>query len=292
MTDTSGTNVRDVIAKGGAFLGGHGVDAPRLACELLLARLLRCRPLELALHYDQAVPANLLEAMRRGLRRVADGEPVQYVLGQTSFMGHVLKVDKRALIPRPETEQLVELVLACAPLWQGAEPAVADVGTGSGCIAISLALARPRVRCLAVDTSAEALALALENATLHGVIGRVTFAPTELSDVAEPAMLDAVVSNPPYIRTADWEQLPVHIRGHEPRQALDGGSDGLRVLAAVAEEAALALKPGGLLFLEIGADQGPAVRRLLEETGFVDVDIRRDLAGLNRFALGCLPLEQ
>ncbi len=273
----------DAVLRGGAdWLARRGVDQPRIACELLLARLLARPRLSLHLIGDQTLDDRRLEAMRRGLRRVAADEPVQYVTGQAEFMGHVFATDKRALIPRPETEVLVREVLACAPLWQDKTPAIVDAGTGSGCIVLSLALERPAAHYIGLDISPDAVALAQENRQALGAQDRVALAEGELADTVEPGMLDALVSNPPYIPTSVWETLPAHIREHEPRLALDGGPDGLAVLEQMVQDATFALKPQGRLFLEIGYDQGPRVRALCEEAGFADIVVAPDLAGRDR----------
>jgi release factor glutamine methyltransferase len=288
MTEATKT-VLHVLTSGTAFLEAHGIAQPRLACELLLSRLLRCKRLELYMKYETPLPETLLEAMRRGIKRVGTGEPVQYVLGQVGFMEHVFKVDRRALIPRPETEVLVQHVLACEPLWKVAHPAIVDVGTGSGCIVLSLAMARPNGRYIALDTSPEALDLARENAAALGIADRIGFAPGELSDIVDPESLNAVVANLPYIPTAAYERLPPSIRDFEPRAALDGGPAGLSIIETVISEAELALLPGGYLFLEIGDEQGASVLSLLKEGGFEDVRVKPDLNGRDRIALGRTP---
>jgi len=274
--------VKAVLTAGADYLAGHGVEASRMACELLLARLLRCPRLELNLRHADRLGERYLAAMRRGIKRLAGGEPVQYVLGETDFLGHTFKTDARALIPRPETEVLTTAVLDCAALWAEPAPAVVDVGTGSGCIVISLALARPKGRFLGLDVSEDAVALARENAAAHGVGDRVRFAHAELSDVIDGATLDAIVSNPPYIPTAECERLPRHIRDHEPRLALDGGEDGLAVLGALIVDASMALKPGGFFFLEVGDGQAAAAGERLREAGFDAVSVAADLAGKER----------
>lgn len=278
--------VKEILKASEDYLAGKQIESPGLVAELLLSRLLACKRLELCLRFETVLADKLMEAMRRGIKRVAAGEPVQYVLGQTEFMGHVIKCDKRALIPRPETEVLVETVLKCDRLWQAEQPALVDIGTGTGCIAISLALARPAAKYLALDISEEAISLAKENATVHGVQEKIIFATAELADLVEPGMLDAIVSNPPYITTAECGQLPVQIRAHEPRTALDGGEDGLQVIDAIVQDAGMALKPGGQLFLEIGDTQAEAVRAMLAGAGFGNVTVTRDLAGKDRIISG------
>jgi release factor glutamine methyltransferase len=250
--------------------------------ELLLARLLGCKRLELPLAFDRTVSNAQAEAMRRGIKRVASGEPVQYVLGQTDFMGHTFLVDKRALIPRPETEVLVREVLACKDLWAQERPAILDLGTGSGCVVISLAREHPEAWYVGLDPSIEALSLARENAVALGVADGVAFSEGDVADVVEPETLDAVVANLPYVTRSEVDALPVHIREHEPRGALDGGVDGLVVLRDAIPDAAIVLKPGGRLFLEIGASQAAAVSALLQENGYIDIRVVRDLAGHDR----------
>jgi release factor glutamine methyltransferase len=281
--------IDDVLRKGAQYLERKGVENARVVCETLLARLLQRSRLSLHLVGDQTLEPRQVEAMRRGLLRVAAGEPVQYVVGQADFMGHRFQADRRALIPRPETEVLVRQVLECAPLWEKANPGIADLGVGGGCIVCSLALERPQARYLALDISADAIALARENAEALGVAERVTFTDRDLGDLLEPGTLDALVSNPPYIRTADWEQLPPHIRDHEPRTALDGGPDGLAVLTQVAEDASIVLQEQGRLFLEIGADQGAAVESLLQTLGFEKIMRIRDLAERERVVAAVWP---
>jgi len=274
-----------IIEASTAFLTARKVAEPRLAAEWLAARLLRCGRLALYEKRDEVLSEPLVDAMRRGIRRVADGEPVQYVVGRWEFRGHPMIVDRRALIPRPETEQLVQLVLDARDLWQDSSPFVADIGTGSGCIAISLARERPQGRYLATDISPEALELAAENARLNGVSECITFAPAELGDLLDPATVDIIVSNPPYIPSATVDNLSASVRDHEPRIALDGGPDGLAILRNIAEEATMALRNGGGLFFELSAEQQQAsdVGRYLGELGFEDIRIDRDLTGAQRF---------
>jgi len=281
--------VATVLSSGADYLEGKGVEQPRLACELLAGRLLSCKRLDLHLKHDEPVTDVHQAAMRRGLKRVGNGEPVQYVTGNTEFMGHRFAVDARALIPRPETEGLLQRVLDTAELWKHDHPVIADVGTGSGCIAISLLLARPSAVCLALDVSAAALELARENAARHGVETRLSFLQGELSDTVDPETVHALVANPPYIPSKTCDTLPVHIRDHEPRQALDGGPDGVAVLQSIIQDAIFVLKPGGHLFLEIGSDQATLVTSRLNEEGYLDIRVTQDLAGHDRVVSASIP---
>lgn len=277
--------VGDVLKASVEYLANRDINEPRQTCEVLMGRLLGCKPLELYVRFESRLTEKQLAAMRRGVKRLAAGEPVQYITGQVEFMGHAFKVDRRALIPRPETELLVEAVLDYSPLWQTENPCICDIGTGSGSIAISLALARKKARITAVDLSPEALELAKENAQALGVGGAMVFSGSDLADLVEPDSLDAVVANLPYMSTSDWQKLPVHIRDFEPRLALDGGQDGLSVIGEVVPDAWFVLKPGGVLFLEIGADQGARVKLLLEMADFEQVQVRKDLAGFDRIVV-------
>jgi release factor glutamine methyltransferase len=278
----------EILAAGATHLQARRIENPRLIMEMLAARLFGCPRLELPARHGYVPGEKHLAALRRGLGRVAAGEPVQYVVGETEFMGHRFRTDRRALIPRPETEGLVEKVLAADRLWRG-KPAIVDVGTGTGCIVISLALARPDGFYIGLDTSADAVALARENAEALDVADRVALEAADLSDTIEPATLDAVVSNPPYVATGDYAGLPANVRDHEPRAALDGGPDGLEVVRTVVQDAAIVLKPGGFLFLEIGETQATTVSALLRDEGFGGVAVSRDLAGRDRVVSAELP---
>ena len=278
-----------------AFFRGHGVDSPRATAEWLAARLLRCARGDLAAMRGRPVPARALEAMGRGARRIAAGEPLQYVIGQWDFRDFTLKTDRRALVPRPETETLVDLVLSSPRLRAMEAPRIVDYGTGTGCIAFAIARAWPGARIAALDVSEDALALARENAAALGLAERVAFvncAETELDAVFEGGSVDAIVSNPPYVPTAQWEKLAPKVRDHEPRVALDGGADGMDVLRRVAEDASMLLAPEGELYFELDAESGQAgpMGALLRELGFDPVRSHRDLAGAERFLSASLSL--
>jgi release factor glutamine methyltransferase len=279
--------VAEYIAAGTAYLTRHQVETPQVACELLAGHLLDCGRLELFRHYPETPAAPLVDAWRSGLQRLAAGEPLQYVLGEWDFRQLTLSVDRRALIPRPETEELVGLVLAQPELWQvcdGDLPLLVDVGTGSGCIVLSLARERPQARYVAIDASAEALALAQANAVRNGLAERVTFRLAQGCGEFASGSVAVVVANLPYIPAAEIATLARQIRNHEPHLALNGGPDGLEIIRQVARDAAMVLRTGGGLFLEIGCDQGSATRALLEQLGFLQVQILPDLAGHPRFA--------
>ena len=284
---------RETIAKSSAFLAAKGVPDAAVAAELLAARLLRCGRGALASALDSGTEERHLEAMRRGMRRLVAGEPVQYVIGEWDFRRLTLKCDPRALIPRPETEELVTRVLAwlrARAASGGRAPLVVDVGTGTGAIALSLAQEFDgELAMLATDVSADAVALARENAARCGLEGRVRFAVADgLDDFDEPGEIDAIVSNPPYVTTAEWSALDPRVRDHEPRLALDGGETGVAFYDRYLGDALNLLCPGGAVFFEIGETQGPQVRRLMESYGFSDVRVEKDWSGRDRYAFATL----
>jgi len=210
---------------------------------------------------------------------------VQYITGQQEFYGLMLKVSPAVLIPRPETELLVEAVLARLPADQPVR--IADVGTGSGAIAVALAHALPMAQVTAVDLSEAALKVATENAAAHGVIGRVKFLLSDLLARAGAEPFDAVVSNPPYIPEGDRDSLHRQVKDHEPEMALFAGADGLEVYRRLVPQAWAALKPGGLLAMEIGYGQREAVAALV--SGWNEVEFLDDLQGIPRVVLARRP---
>lgn len=282
-----------VLEASTAYLAKKGVAESRLGAEYLAARLLRCPRLDLPMKRSVVLAEKYLEAMRRGIQRLGAGEPVQYVLGQWDFRGLTLKTDPRALIPRPETEELVQLLLDCPELRAQEQMRVLDFGTGSGCIALSIASERPSARVVGVDISDDALALAQENAETLGLTDRVSFlnsTTVDLADVFEPGSLHAIISNPPYIPTEKCAKLSETVRKFEPRQALDGGPDGMAITRFLIEEAMMLLASGGWLFLELSAEDGQAhaLGRYLSEIGFTNIAVRRDASGKDRFLCGML----
>jgi release factor glutamine methyltransferase len=254
---------------------------PRLEARALLEHACG-RPREwLVAHGDEPMTADAAERYRELCVRRAAGEPLAYLVGWREFFGQRFAVSPSVLIPRPETEALVEAAIARVPVGGTA----IDLGTGSGCIAVSLARARPDLRVTATDASADALALAAENArVLAG--GRVRLRLGDWWQAVEPGeRFDVALANPPYIAADDPHLLEGDLR-HEPRAALTDGGDGLAAYRTLARGAPAHLEPGGWLLLEHGFDQGAAVRALLEEAGLVEVATERDAAGLERVSRG------
>ena len=283
----------EVIAKSSDFLRGKKVPDARVASELLAARLLHLGRGMLAGEMTKDVPEKYLEAMRRGMARLVKGEPIQYVLGEWDFRTLTLKCDRRALIPRPETEELVTRVLGYlnAETQRRRGGLIVDVGTGTGAIVLSLAKEfRGEAAFLGTDVSEDAIALAKENAVRCGLADRVKFAVADgLDDFDEPQCVDVIVSNPPYIETAVCETLDPRVKDFEPRLALDGGTSGLDFYERYLSDAVNLLKPGGAVFFEIGENQGEAVRQLMFDCGFNDIRIEKDYAGHDRYAMTVMP---
>jgi release factor glutamine methyltransferase len=269
------------------------------AAEELLAHVMDCKPMEVYLCTGplSTEQAEVLDALAR---RVESGEPLQYVIGHVDFMGLEIRCDPRALIPRPETELLVEAMLDSG-IWQGtglngqpgapyrSPPRIVDIGTGSGCITLALARMHPEAEYIAVDRSAAALELARENARRLELDAGIQWRESHLLDGFEKGCCDAVVANLPYIATDDWLGLSSAVRDYEPRSALESGPGGMECIEELAARARRVLRCGGMLFLEFGFDQGTAVDRCLHEAGYHDIRIQRDLAGHDRIAIAVNP---
>ncbi|HSK18422.1 MAG TPA: peptide chain release factor N(5)-glutamine methyltransferase [Longimicrobiales bacterium] len=276
----------DVSRKAAGVLEERGFEQARLESELLLAGILGLKRLDLYLQHDRPLTENELEQYRSAVRRRLRREPVQYILGTAAFRGLDLQVDARVLIPRPETEVLAGAVLDWSRR-QGRWGGVLDIGTGSGAIALSLVTEGEYERVVASDVSVDALDVARLNAARLGVADRIEFREGSLFDVVgEGERYDVIVSNPPYVAESDRGGLAAEVVTHEPGTALFAGADGLAVIGGLIAGAADRLRPGGLLALEMGAMQGPAVLDLLAKSGrYVDSRVERDLAGRDRIAL-------
>lgn len=273
--------VGDVLARTTGHLAARGCEAPRLDAELLLGKALGLERIELYMHLDRPLAADELDRARELVARRAAREPLQYVLGEWGFRRLTLAVDRRALVPRPETEVVVE---RCLALLAGIDaPRVLDVGTGSGAIALALADEHPGARVTGIDVSADALALAGENAERTGL--RVELARHDLHDGLPGDGWDLVVANPPYVAAAELDGLAPEVRDWEPHCALVGAG----ATEAVARGAAAALRPGGALVLEIAGGASPGVVTLLAELGFEQVAVTQDLTGRERVVEGRAP---
>ena len=285
---------KEIISKSSEYLEGKKVPDARVASELLAARLLHLGRGMLAGEMEKEVPEKCVEAMRRGMARLVKGEPIQYVLGEWDFRTLALKCDRRALIPRPETEELVTRVLnylnSIVHLPPSPSPLLVDVGTGTGAIILSLAKEfKGEAIFLGTDVSEEVIALAKENAERCGLAEKVKFAVMDgLDEFDEPQCVDVIVSNPPYIESAVCETLDPRVKDFEPRLALDGGASGLDFYERYLSDAVNLLKPGGAVFFEIGENQGEAVRQLMFDCGFDEIKIEKDYSNHDRYASAVL----
>jgi len=274
--------VIDLITTASQHLSEKGFDNARLEVDLLLGSILGRSRIELYMDFDRPLTEDELEAFRALYRRRLAHEPLQYVIGSTGFRDVEIKTDPRVFIPRPETELLVQTAV---DFLQGkAEPLIADLGTGTGIIAVSIVYEVPGAHAVAVDISEEALLLAEQNARKAGVADSITLVQADMLDgLADRGPFDAVISNPPYIRTDDIRTLQPEVRDHEPLEALDGGPDGLAYLTVIADGVHRHIKPGGLLAMECEGDQADMVAENLEnQSRYSSVVILTDLAGRKR----------
>jgi release factor glutamine methyltransferase len=302
--------VLEVIQRSTEFLSKKGVESPRLQTELLLAHLLQLPRMQLYLNFERVLTTVELDSFRELIRRRGQREPLQQIAGSTSFCGLEITVNRHVLVPRPETELLAERAwtflnelssnigpaaaspaLPSAPVTEerrhpspgsdesqaGTSPFALDFGTGSGCLAIALAKKSPAANLSALDLSPTAIELARENAASHGLAGRIRFFQGD-GFAALPANLhfELIVSNPPYIPSAEVATLEPEVRDFEPRQALDGGPDGLDYYRRLAKEAGPFLKPGGRIMLEFGDGQAESISEIFQEQKWIVEAIQED----------------
>jgi release factor glutamine methyltransferase len=269
------------------YLEKGGSDSPRLDAEVLLADAMGCQRIGLYTSYDEVPDEAVRTAFRQLVGRRAEGMPVAYLVGRREFYSLDFRVTPDVLIPRPETELLVITLLDLVK-GRPAEPAkplrIADVGTGSGIVAVAVAKHLPGARITALDISPAALEVARTNAAEHGVSERIELIESDLLRAVEARpQFDFIVSNPPYVSTAEFDQLPTDVRNFEPRQALVAGPRGTEVIESLVPQAAERLEPGGHLLLEIGPATDEPVRRLLQSDGRFDLGPTiKDLARLPR----------
>jgi release factor glutamine methyltransferase len=280
--------VLDYLRRATVFLAERECASPRLDAEVLLAEVLASDRVGVYLRFDRPLAAAEVERYRTLVRRRGEGEPVAYLTGRREFWSRAVAVTPAVLIPRPETEVLVEGALAAVGERDRALR-ILDLGTGSGALALALAAELPNARVLALDVSIPAATLARANVADAGLADRVAVAVADwTAPLASSASFDLVVSNPPYVETAALEALPREVR-HEPALALDGGSDGLAAYRRLIPPAAGMLAPGGSLLLEVGMGQAPAVADLVAAAGLVAVARHPDLAGIERVVAATAP---
>ena len=281
------STILDVLTAAAGYLRDHGVESPRLNAEHLLAHVLGKKRLDLYLEFDRPLSDAERAPLRDLVRDRGTGKPLQHLLGTAEFFGRLFVSDSRALVPRPETEQLVELVLEDPRCHHDAGMNVLDIGTGSGVIAITLALQRPLAAVAATDISSEALSLARENAVRHSLNGKIAFHEADLFPRGEGSF-DWIVANLPYIATAELAILQREVQ-HDPLIALDGGPDGLCLIRRLIEAASARLAPGGMLAMEIGHDQAAEVVAQLASQAYRDIGVHKDHQGFERFVTASSP---
>ncbi len=288
---TAGSTAREAVGAAADALAAAGVEDPRLDAEVLLAEAMGCGRAALAADPVTGVPAPAARAFGEMVRRRLRREPVAYIVGRKGFRGIELAVDRRVLIPRPETELLVELALELRPA------SVLDVGTGSGAIALAVADELPECEVTATDTSPGALEVARANAERLGLAERVRFlagtVPEAEGDAPGGEGFDLVLANLPYVAERDWSSLQPEVTEWEPREALLAGPDGLDAIRALRASCGSPLCRIGVqrtaaLAVEVGEGQAPAVGEMLREAGFASIEVRRDLAGIERVVVGAL----
>ena len=284
MTTGSALSAHRLLERGASELREAGVPEARFEAELLLRHALGCTREALFARLHEPAGAEAAGHYFHLLERRRGRVPIQHILGTQEFYGLSFRVTPSVLIPRPETELVVDEALAELSARSKSAPTIADVGCGSGCIAIAIARARPDATFLAIDRSPSALAVARENATAHGVDERITFLHGDLLDplVERGEKLDLVVSNPPYVVDAEIRELAPEVKEHEPRMALAGGTDGLSAIARLLEGVGAVLDAGGVVVMEIGKGQDRQVAERVLSAGLDLLRIVPDLAGIPR----------
>ena len=273
--------IKSILHWSTQYLKEHGSPSPRLDAEILLATTLGCERISLYVNFDKPLSVEEKATFKAQLKRRASGEPVAYIIGHREFFGHKFIVNPSVLIPRPETEHLVEYVIKA--LEDTVSARVLDVGTGSGCIPISIKKHKPDIYAEAWDICDDALNVARSNAeVLDCAISFKHLDAMEHSSWVGIQAFDLVCSNPPYICSSEKSELPVSVREYEPSKALFADENGLAFYRALSSFAATVLKPSGALVLEIGSRQGVAVKEILVDDGWQDIAVQNDLAGLNR----------
>jgi release factor glutamine methyltransferase len=267
----------------------RGFDEARLTIELLLAHALQCQRIELYTHFDKPLSAEELKTFRRLYERRLAHEPVQYIVGSTSFMGLQFAVDKRALIPRPETESLVEQVMMkCNEHAAGGEINILEIGTGSGNIAVSIAKLIKNSRVVSIDKSPDALAVANLNAGSHQVSEKITFLNASFLESLEsllPEQFDILVSNPPYVSIQEWQELDPEVREYEPKQAVSDQNDGYDFYRRIGATAKQLVRKGGWIIVEVGHGQSERVTEIFRSNGLTELAVVNDLQDIPRVVL-------
>ncbi len=266
-----------------------GIDAPRLSAEWLLSHVLGLKRIELYTQFNKIVGQEQLSQLHELVKRAANQEPIAYLTGKKEFYSLEIEVTNDCLIPRPETELLVERAIEFLRTRSG-DQSICDLCTGCGCVAVAIARNFANCRIVATDISDKALAVAEKNVAKHGLMNRIKLLQGDLFEPViaglGPAKFDLIVSNPPYVSEPEYEKLPPNVKNFEPKSALIAGKDGLDIINKIISDTNGYLKPSGTLMLEIGNEQGKAVHALLESSGYFDtVKIEKDYSNLDRLAV-------
>ncbi|WP_054743506.1 peptide chain release factor N(5)-glutamine methyltransferase [Cellulosilyticum ruminicola] len=281
--------IYEVMKWGEAVLNSYKRPNAAIDAKLLMKNLLGFDEMRLLLERDQKLAAHLKESYTYVIAKRAQGIPVQYITRNQEFMGLNFYVDDRVLIPRQDTETLIELLIEKARIEQFKTGV--DIGAGSGCISISLVTYIEGLNMTAIDLSEGALDVTKKNVKEHGLEEHVKFLQSDVLEAYnKEEKVDLVVSNPPYISLQDCKDLMIEVIGHEPRMALTDEGDGLSFYKRITNDAKEILKPGGIIAYEIGYDQGKAVKIMLEEAGYIEVEVYQDLAGKDRVVIGRNPV--
>lgn len=280
--------VLEAINLSADFLAKKNIELPRINSECLLAHVLNCKRLDLYLSFDRPLKENEVDIYRELIRRRSKAEPLQYIIGSVEFFGLDFKVNQSVLIPRPETEILVERILEYSD--KNIPLKILDIGTGSGNIAVSLAKNLQNSSVTAIDISDEALKIASENSELNNTIRQIVFKRYDFmtENNFEQGSFDMIVSNPPYISAQEFPSLRPELRVYEPKSALTDDSDGLNFYRIISAKAKALLKPGGKIFFEVGIGQAESVKNILLQNNFSAIEIFRDYSNIERVIKGVL----
>jgi len=268
------------------FLEKKGIESPRLNAEILLSEILNCKRLDLYLKFDQSLKELEISKYREWIKRRGLYEPIQYIIGKIEFFGLQFRVNSSVLIPRPETEILVEEVLRYSKSKNGLK--ILDIGTGSGIIAIAIAKQLEDSQITAIDISQEAINLAIENAVTNEVISKLNFLMSDIKDFENNEKFDVVVSNPPYISKEDFPSLQNEIKDYEPRIALTDSNDGLDFYKIISKRSKSLLKKDGRIYFEVGKGQADNVKRILIENDFICIRSINDYQQIERVVTGVM----
>ena len=268
------------------YLEEKGIESARTNSELMLAHIMNCKRLELYLSFDRPLKEEELVTLREFISRRGKYEPLQYILGEVEFYGLNFKVDKRVLIPRPETELLIEEAINIAKNEKLEK--LLDIGTGSGNIPIALAVNMPELKITSIDISAEAIEVASNNAELNNVSQNITFINSGIESFSVTEKFDMIISNPPYVSSDDYSSLQKEIVEYEPKNAVTDNSDGLSFYNSILARSNELLKPGGYILFEIAIDQSKSIKQIMAKNGFAEIRIIKDYQNIERIIVGKL----